>query len=214
MVLLAGRFVVVASLQVRAVRAAHRLAAELGPDGRELAVLDSRARQAVAIPGRPGRIAVTSGLLRALDPGQRRALLAHERSHLTHRHHVHLGLVRLATAVNPLLWRLPGSVAWSVERWADEDAATIASRPAVAAALTRAAGGARPVLSAAALDAAATDVADRLAALRMPAPRFTLARATLPIVLLIASAVAVAVALHDTERLFELAEAAYVTGRR
>jgi hypothetical protein len=39
-------------------------------------------------------------------------------------------------------------------------------------------------------------------------------RVTLLSVLLAATAVAVALALHDTERLFELAQSAYRTGQR
>ena len=36
---------------------------------------------AYAVPGWPGRIVVTAGMLDALNPDERRVLLAHERAH-------------------------------------------------------------------------------------------------------------------------------------
>jgi len=43
---------------------------------------------AYTVPGRRPYMVITSGALRALDPEQTRAVLAHERAHCTHRHHV------------------------------------------------------------------------------------------------------------------------------
>jgi hypothetical protein len=210
----AARFVRAAARRVTAVRDAYRLAAELPASGGELVVLDATGRQAFAVPGRPGRIVVTTGLLRSLDAGQRRALLAHERAHLARRHHLHQSVVALAASVNPLLGRLPAALELSCERWADEDAAHVCRRATVADALTRAAAGTPLTASAVVLAAAAGDVATRVVALRAPAPKLVLWRVTLLSVLLAATAVAVAVALHDTERLFELAQSAYRTGQR
>ncbi|MGW7378006.1 SpoIIE family protein phosphatase [Streptomyces sp. NPDC054794] len=42
---------------------------------------------AYALLGRPGRIVVTSGMLRALPAEERAVLLAHEQAHLAHGHH-------------------------------------------------------------------------------------------------------------------------------
>ena len=95
-------------------------------------MLDDPAPRAFAVPGRPGRIAMSTGLLRVLRRDQRRAVLAHERSHLRHRHHLHQTAAVLAAAANPLLYRLPAAVALSVERWADEDAAATCDRRSVA----------------------------------------------------------------------------------
>ena len=67
-------------------------------------------------------------MLRSLDGAQRRALLAHERSHPRHRHHLHHTACQFAAAVNPLLRRLPAAVELATERWADEDAAAASSR--------------------------------------------------------------------------------------
>lgn len=212
--LLAARFLGTAARRLAAVRDAYRLAGALPDTGGELAVLDIAEPHAFAVPGRPGRIVVTTGLLRSLDPAQRRALLTHERAHLNHRHHIHQSVAHLATAVNPLLYRLPAAVDLSCERWADEDAARVCRRDTVADALTRAAIGTRRTGRSVVLAAAAADVADRVGALRGPAPRLTLWRVALLIGLLAATAAAVAVAMHDTERLFELAQSAYRTGHR
>ena len=210
----AARFVEATLRRRSATLAAHRLAAELPATGSELSVLDSARRQAFAIPGRPGRIAVTTGMLRALDPGQRRALLAHERSHLAHHHHLHHTAVHLAAAVNPLMHHLHAAIATATERWADEDAASLCRRDTVADALSRAATGTGFRVPAVVLPAAANDVAARVGALRAPALPITAWRLGLPGALLVAMAVAVAIAMRDTERLFELAQDAYRSGGR
>jgi Zn-dependent protease with chaperone function len=211
---LAVRFLRTGSRRLVAVTGAHRLARGLPGGTGELSVLDSGDRHAFAVPGRPGRIAVTTGLLRSLDGGQRRALLAHERSHLRHHHHLHHTACQLAAAVNPLLHRLPAAVELATERWADEDAAAVCPRDTVAGALTRAVTGNRLGAPAVVLAAAVTDVADRIGALRGPAPRLTWWWLSLPTGLLLATALAVAVALRDTAQLFELAERAYLAGQR
>lgn len=203
----------VAARRATALVCAHRLAAALPPSGGELAIIDAAALQALAVPGRPGRILLTTGMLRSLDGPQRRALLAHERAHLAHGHHWHQSAGALARAANPLLRRVPAALELCCERWADEDAATVAPRSTVAAALTRVATPAR-ALSSVVLAAGAVDVATRIGALSAPAPRparWSIAAGTL---LLGAIATAVAVALHDVEGLFEHAQAVYRAGLR
>ena len=207
--ILATRFLHAATRRLAAIRDAYRLADALPHPSSELTVLDTAESQALAVPGRPGRIVITTGLLRHLDPGQRRALLAHERAHLNHHHHIHQSVATFAAAVNPLLGRLPAAVELSCERWADEDAATTCPRDTVADTLTRAATASRLTGPAVVLAAAVTDIAARVGALRSPAPRLTLWRIALLIGLLAATTAAVAEAMHDTERLFELAQAAY-----
>jgi len=215
LVVLAVRFAVAGVRRLSALRAAYELAAALPAPAGELAVVDHSAKEAYAVPGRPGRIVVTTALLRSLDPAQRRAVLAHERAHLTHRHHVHHTLAHLAAAANPLLKRVPAAVALSTERWADEDAAACCRRDTVADALAHAAVRNPRALKApaAALAAARTEVSDRITALRAPAPRLTLWRVALLVGLLAASAATVLEAAHDTERLFELAQVAYRAGQ-
>ncbi|MCW2494126.1 M48 family metalloprotease [Jatrophihabitans sp.] len=200
------------SLIVRAsaMRDAHLLSRSLATGDQELAVLDEAAAQAYAVPGWPGRIVVTSGLLRRLDAGERRAMLAHERSHLAHHHHLHQTAVRLAAAANPSLRQLPALAAWSCERWADEDAALTSPRGTVASALTRAAGADLFASPGVVLAAGAIEVDHRVRALGIPAPRlrrWPLVSVTLVLLVIVA---AVGVAMHDTERLFEIAQRAYL----
>ena len=214
LVVLAGRFLRTAAHRLVAVHAAARLAAALPAIGGELAVIDIPDREAFAVPGRPGRIVLTTGLLRSLDAAQRRALLAHERAHLRHRHHIHHTAAHLAAAANPLLARIPAIVELSCERWADEDAALLSRRDTVADALTRAAIRTTHTAPAVVLAAAASDVLVRVAALHAPQARLSRWRVGLMLGLLAASTVAVAVAMRDTERLFELARHAYRAGQR
>ncbi|SEQ97561.1 Peptidase family M48 [Streptomyces sp. yr375] len=122
-------------------RRAHRALA--GLPGTEVAVLPDGTPYAYALPGDSGRrdrIVVSAALLDRLQPAERRALFAHERAHLTARHHRHLLAVRLAARANPFLWPLRTAVTYTAERWADEDAAqAVGSRRTVARAIGRAA---------------------------------------------------------------------------
>ncbi len=89
-------------------------------------VLADPAPDAFAVPGFPGRVVVSTGMLDALDATERQILLAHERAHLRHRHHLFLAASRLAAAAHPALRPLDAAVAYTVERWADEVAARAA----------------------------------------------------------------------------------------
>ena len=131
--------------------------------------------------GRPGRIVVSTGLLRRPDASERRALLAHERAHLAGGHDVHNTAAHLAAAASPLLGRLAAAVALACERRADETAAATCRRSTIAEAL---------------------------------APRLRWWRVALLIRLLAATAATLAEAMHDTERLFELAQVTYGGGQR
>lgn len=186
--LLAVRVTVAAARRARALHETYRIAATLPAPAGDLAVLDTTEPHAYAVPGRPGRIVVSTGLLRRLDAHQRHALLAHERAHLTGHHHRHHTAARLAAA-NPLPHRLPSGVTLTCERRADEAAATTSQRDTVADALLRAAGAELPA-SAALLAAAVTDLADRVGALRGPAPRMRWGRIAVLIGLLAAAAAA------------------------
>jgi Zn-dependent protease with chaperone function len=125
--------------RVRALADARRYAREL-PGRGELVITGDEAADAFAVPGQPGRIVVTSGMLDALDERGRAALLAHERAHLTARHHWFTAAARLAAAANPLVGPLAKAVEYAVERWADEAAAqATGDRRLVAQAIARAA---------------------------------------------------------------------------
>lgn len=128
--------------QLRRRRATYEALRRLGEpraDG-ELVVAEASEPYALAVPGRPGRIVVSSGMLLALAADERRALLAHERAHLSANHHLWQTVVDAAAAVNPLLIPVRGAVKFLIERWADEEAAeAVGSRLLVARSLARAA---------------------------------------------------------------------------
>lgn len=122
-----------------------RAVCRLCSPGGELAVVVDTTPQAFAVPGqilsthgeaRGGRILVSTGLLRTVTAADRQVVLAHERAHLHHHHHYYRGAVDVAAALNPLLVGSRTAIAYLVERWADETAAsTTGSRTGVATAL-------------------------------------------------------------------------------
>lgn len=155
-------------LQVtRQLRRSWTTASRLTPAGDDLVLLQDASPIAYALPGRRGRIVVSTGLLRTLSAAERRALLAHEESHLRHRHHLYVQLGRLAAAANPLVRPIAAAIELAVERWADESAAAeLGDRATVARAVARAArAGASPVP---ALALAETDVVTRVRILLQP----------------------------------------------
>ncbi|ALO11782.1 Integral membrane protein [Streptomyces venezuelae] len=125
--------------QVRARRRAEDALAGLPETS--VTVLPDGAPYAYALPGRRrGRVVVSTGMLAALTSRERRALFAHERAHLAGRHHRHLLTVHLAARANPFLRPLRTAVAYTAERWADEEAAAaVGSRRCVARAIGTAA---------------------------------------------------------------------------
>lgn len=211
----AAVFVTVTARRVRAVWVTRRLAAELcRTHPQELVVLTDDTPQAYALPGRRGHIVVSTAMVKALDPGERRVLFAHERAHLDGRHHLWLTAAQLAGAADPLLARLPATVHYLLERWADETAAEqVADRRLAAQALCRAGlatlrtGASRPIGVALAFPAG--QVRARVNALiDDPVPTRWLLIALIALVVLLAAAAAVD-AGRDAEHLFELAMRAY-----
>ena len=115
-----------------------RAVCDLSHAGAELAIIADATPHALAVPGRPGHILISTGLLRATSPEDRTVVLAHERAHLHHQHHRYRAIADLAAAVNPLLRPTRDAVAFLVERWADETAAAaIGSRQHTAASLAK-----------------------------------------------------------------------------
>ncbi|EST35973.1 M56 family metallopeptidase [Streptomyces roseochromogenus] len=159
---------------VRAERCTRRTLRRLcagHPADSELIVAASEVPQAFTIPGRPGRILVTSAMLSALDPAERRVLLAHERAHLAHRHGPLVTAATLAAAADPLLGPVRTAVGFLVERWADEQAAaTVGDRHTTARALARAALTAGRARAACALHFTDRSVTRRIAALQTSPP--------------------------------------------
>lgn len=136
--LLAVRLLLVVGTLRREQRSAAAL--RLLPAAGDLVIADDDQPDAFALGGRPGRVVVTTGMLRALDSADRAVMLAHERAHLRHRHAWYVTAARAASALNPLLSPLVRDLDYVLERWADESAAThVGSRSSAARALGRAA---------------------------------------------------------------------------
>jgi hypothetical protein len=165
------------------------------------------------VAGLPGRIVVGTHLFERLDVADRQVVLAHEHSHLRHRHHLYVHAVDIAAAANPLLGPLRERVRLAVEQWADEDAArAVFDREMVARALARTAlirsrlqRLVAPQIPAGALAAATLQVTTRVQALMSPAKPLR----TLRTALITALAAAVLVAgVANLAHLNELIESA------
>jgi len=87
-----------------------------------LVIVEDETPDAYALPGLPGRVVVSTGMLRTLDTSEHDILLAHERAHLAAHHYAFVALAGLGAAANPLLRPLATAVTYTVERWADEQA--------------------------------------------------------------------------------------------
>jgi beta-lactamase regulating signal transducer with metallopeptidase domain len=183
------------------------------PAAGDLAVLDDPVPTAFALPGAPGRVVVSSGMLRALTAEERRALLAHERAHLRHRHHLFLLLFQLTAAVNPLLRPLSRTGAFAVERWADEEAVTVvADRQLVARAVTRAAL-ATTRAPRSALAATSGPVPQRVKALLAPPTPLRRDLVMVLATLMVICCASLALAAHDVDQLFDSATTSHTVAR-
>lgn len=183
----AGRAIVLLVRRLAAFTAVQRACRE-HPDADTLIILEDERPDAFATPGLRARIVVTTGLVQTLSSPEQQAVLAHEHSHVTHRHAWWILAADLAAAANPLLGPTARTVAHAVERWADEDAAAeVADRRLVARAVGRVAllrhrfaGRTVPAPS-----AVGGDVPDRVRALLAPAPERRLRHVALLAVLLL-----------------------------
>ncbi|MGH4028772.1 M48 family metalloprotease [Actinomycetota bacterium Odt1-20B] len=191
--------------QVRALRVA-RTQAEIHPAAGDLCVVDSSHADAYALPGRPHRIVVTTGMLRSLDAAEREALFAHERAHNRAGHHYFLAIAEFAAHCHPALRAVRGTIRLAAERDADEAAATaVGDRRLIATAIARAAlaghtaPSTRPDFAPA---ATAGPIPQRVAALLTPPTRHSRATRCAALLLVACTAVSVtagaagAVALH------------------
>lgn len=207
LVALCVRVCVVGARQLHRLHRAAVTSRELPADA--LVVLPTASVDAYSVPGRPGRVVVTRGLVRTLGPGERRAVLAHEHSHLAHRHHLHVIAGAVAAAANPLLARIPAALRLATERWADEDAAGACDRSTVRAALSIVASSAsvarRPAL---AMSIASTAITERVRALQSSPPQPRLLLVATGVALVLATVTTAVVATGHTYHIFELAAAA------
>lgn len=120
-------------------------------------VVDADVAAAYCLPGRHGRIVLTTATVGGLDRDELAAVIAHERAHLRERHHIALavanGLAR-AFPVVPLFAAAAGEIARLVEMRADDAAALDTDQISVAAALVALAGMRAPRAALAAADTA------------------------------------------------------------
>jgi hypothetical protein len=200
---------------------AHRQARWL-PGAEQVVVVSDDAADAYTAPGWPGRIVITTGMMHALTAAERHVLLAHERAHASGYHYLFTAAARLASAANPLLRPLAAAVGYSVERWADEQAAAaagdrrLAARAIATAALAaQAAPSERPVPAGAigvVADATRTRgagaVPRRVAALLQPPPRPRLVLLAVSVALVAVSGLSALDAAHSLHSLIEFAQAA------
>jgi Zn-dependent protease with chaperone function len=219
---------VVIRARARGLAESYRRAARMTPNVPEgpVVIVPGQAIEAYALPGAPGRIVVSGRLLAALDDRGQAALLAHEQAHLAGRHHLFTTVAHLAAAANPLLLPVARAVDYTVERWADERAATVTGdRRLVAATIGRVAllAPARPRRTRAAALAItghhgrtgqrislawAGPVPRRVAALLAPPPGRQLTLLAVAALLVLVAGVSAAEAARDLHELVEFAQAA------
>jgi len=160
------------------------LAAGVSPRGPQGAlVVEAAHRSVYCLPGRPRTIVITRGALAALGEAQLAAVLAHERAHLTGRHHVLLAVTGALARILPgarLFTDGAAAIARLTEMSADDAAARCHGGATVVEALlaltapvrsaTRlsSAFAASAVMPAVALGAAGPGVADRVERLLFP----------------------------------------------
>jgi hypothetical protein len=199
---------ILVSRRSRALIEVHRSCGRLGAPG-TVVIVESDTPNAFTTPEITGRIIVTRGMLDALAPDERRALFAHEASHLRHRHAWWLLAADLAASINPALRATARALRQAVERWADEDAAdAVGDRRTVAHAVAHAALAAHAYRGKSAAVTAATsgDVPARVTALLHPRAcrtRPALLAAAIPVLLLGTTGAATLAVQRDGERLFE-----------
>lgn len=123
----------------RRLRHAEALALVARPlAGRDVRVLDQSTPLAYCVPGRSRMIVVTRGAVRALSGSQLDAVLAHERAHLSGRHHLlrtPLGALARAFPGIPVLRLASREVNRLLEMCADDAAVRRHGRAAVTGAL-------------------------------------------------------------------------------
>lgn len=159
-------------------------------------VLDDPRPAAYCVPGRPAAIVFTTGALALLDDAQLTAVLAHERAHLSGRHHAIVMAARaLAFALPgiPLFTRGAAEVARLAEMSADDAAARRAGRGTLVAALL--AIGTGTAVPSALLAAASYAVPARVERMLRPARPARAAAIGVALALVVTAATAMPVAL-------------------
>ena len=163
---------------------------------------DSFAYACRAWPFRPGVIVVSAGLQQTLDAEQRAAVLAHEHSHLRHQHNLYQLVALLTRVLNPLLQPIEHELSFSLERWADEDAAAAQGREVTASALALSALNRGRPTPEPALAHATNGAPARVRALLNPHQHNRVLMAAAAVNAILAT-LAVLLAAHSTELIFE-----------
>ncbi|MGH9251136.1 MAG: M56 family metallopeptidase, partial [Acidimicrobiales bacterium] len=148
-------------------------------DHLDATVVDHDVAEVYCLPGRQGRIVLTSAALDALDADQLAAVLAHERAHLRARHDLLIAAAAGLTAAFPRLRVFAAAEAetrWLAELAADDAAVRHGDRLALAEGILTVAGSRAP---AAALAAGGTDPVMRVRRLLAPCHRLGAVRAGL-----------------------------------
>ena len=180
------------------------LARPSGLDG--VVVVDHDTAAAYCLPGRTARVVLTARALAALPPQQLGAVLAHERAHLSYRHHWALAAADAAERAFPWLPLFKAArlqVAHLAEMHADDSACHSHDRLDVAAALITLADGARPAGSLAAAGGSTPERVRRLLRPARPLSRlvagvgFALTMSISVTPVLVAITPALSVAYHD-----------------
>lgn len=181
---------VTAASTCRLVWTVHRWRRSAGTDPGQIHLIDSTEPVAFAQSGRRGGIVISSTMLEALRPAERQALLAHEQAHLCHRHDRYL-LIATLTRGLPVLTTIARRLTHAIERWADEDAATVTGdRLVVARAVTRAALATAAPTRTTTLAASGSNVPSRVQALTTPpdhTPLWTYPAVMVPTVVVLAA---------------------------
>jgi Zn-dependent protease with chaperone function len=157
--------------RVRGIRRNQRAGLTLlnGTIERGVVVLPHPTPAAYCVPGRPGRVVLTAGAIRALAPDQINAIVAHERAHLDGRHATLLAVAAvLRTSMGwlaPVFRRASREVAALTEMSADDSATVTCPPHRVADALLTLAGG---VVPDATLAAGEPPLATRISRLLLP----------------------------------------------
>lgn len=164
--------------------------------GLGVTVIDHPSVNGYCVPGDGGRVVITTGALKALSACELAAVVAHERAHLSGRHHLITGTMKFLSVSFPFLSsvRAAGrSVAFLVERIADDAACRVVDRHSLATALVTFGSASAP---SAALGAGGHNTVQRVRILL--APRGGTRRSTLVGWVLVALLVAVPLALTTT----------------
>ncbi|MGH8775821.1 MAG: M56 family metallopeptidase [Jiangellaceae bacterium] len=148
-------------------------------DGVGATIVDHEIAEVYCLPGRRGRIVLTTGALAALDARQLAAVLAHERAHLRARHDL---AIAVASALADAFPRVPAfaraheQVRRLIELAADDTAARNGDRLTLAEGILTVAAGRTPAAS---LGAGGSTVAVRVRRLLAPPRRLGALRAAM-----------------------------------